>query len=616
MVFPSLRTLGHASGKVLLRFPLEISYALLGTIAAIVLIELSDLQVLTENYCIRFIMIANLGLVLSLSLSLLSERHSYTFLKINLLRVLIVLITLILFLLLDPLKRETDIFRFILLALAFHLLVSFSAFSGKSQIIAFWQFNKTIFLRFLTGGLYSAVLFLGLAAAIGAMNFLFNFSFDWDTFAILWVSIVGIFQTVFFLSGVPENLNKIEHVAPYPKGLKIFTQFVLIPLATVYALILLAYELKILIEWELPKGLVSNLILGYAVFGILSLLLFYPVRDHDENKWLKTFSRSFYYVLIPLILLLFWAVLARVIDYGITEERYFLIILAIWLSFITSYFLISKSQDISIIPISLALVTVFSIYGPQGAFAVSQRSQIGELQQLFKKYKALEDDQIKRLQNIPEKKDNARMLNIVDYLVNMHGLESFDSVIDQELGKVNDSLFFALSSKKYDSRTNRWEIRSQQKIWLYKYLNLQTDEIYQSKLSLGTNLIEVENPDLLPLNKADFQISLNLSTDTLKNRIDGRQLLVFRSGKPNKLNIQYGDELKSIQMDTLISRLVKDGNQKKLPNNEAIVVSRKLLSQDFDFKEITMQILWNQLSFNDQNDLLSANGYVLISLKE
>ena len=158
MVFPSLRTLGHASGKVLLRFPLEISYALLGTIAAIVLIELSDLQVLTENYCIRFIMIANLGLVLSLSLSLLSERHSYTFLKINLLRVLIVLITLILFLLLDPLKRETDIFRFILLALAFHLLVSFSAFSGKSQIIAFWQFNKTIFLRFLTGGLYSAVL--------------------------------------------------------------------------------------------------------------------------------------------------------------------------------------------------------------------------------------------------------------------------------------------------------------------------------------------------------------------------------------------------------------------------------------------------------------------------
>ena len=351
MKFPSLSTFVNSIKNVLSRFPFEIGFAFLGTIAATVYIEISDLNLTAESICMRLILIANLGLVLSLSVTLFSESYSNSFPKKYLLRVLLLFILTGLFFLIDPLKRETDFFRFVLLALAAHLSVSFAAYFGKGHINAFWQFNRVIFLRFLIGGIYSAALFLGLAAAVGSMNFLFNFNFDWDTFAILWVWIVGIFQTVFFLSGVPANLNGLEKDTTYPHGLKIFTQFVLIPLATVYAIILLAYEAKILLEWELPKGLVSNLILGYAVFGLLSLLLIYPVRNQDENKWLKTFSRSFYYVLIPLILLLLWAVLARVIDYGITEERYFLIILAAWLTFINAYFLISKSQNIMMTPI-------------------------------------------------------------------------------------------------------------------------------------------------------------------------------------------------------------------------------------------------------------------------
>jgi hypothetical protein len=385
MKFPSLHTFAHSIRSVLLRFPFEFGFAVLGTLAASVFIEISDINLKAESLCMRLIMVSNLGLVLSLSLSLFSESHALAVKHKSLLRVLLIFLVVGLLFLIDPMKRETDLFRFILLALAFHLSVSFAAYFKKGQINAFWQFNRIIFLRFLIGGIYSAVLFLGLAAAVGSMNFLFNFKFEWDTFAILWVWIAGIFQTVFFLSGVPANLNELDEHKTYPGGLKIFTQFVLIPLATVYAIILLAYEAKILIEWELPKGLVSNLILGYAVFGILSLLLIYPVRNQEENKWLKTFSRSFYYVLIPLILLLIWAVLARVIDYGITEERYFLIILAAWLSFINAYFLLSKRQNIIIIPFSLCLVTIFSAYGPQGAFSTSRRSQIIELKQLFEK---------------------------------------------------------------------------------------------------------------------------------------------------------------------------------------------------------------------------------------
>jgi hypothetical protein len=588
---------------------------LLGTLAATVLIEISELKVEAENFCLRLIMVANLGLVLSLSLSLFFENNACSLLKKILLRCSILLLLVGLFFLIDPLKRETDFFRFILLALAAHLSVSFAAYFGKGHINAFWQFNRVIFLRFLIGGIYSAALFIGLAAAVGSMNFLFNFNFDWDTFAILWVWIVGIFQTVFFLSGVPVNLNGLEKDTTYPHGLKIFTQFVLIPLATVYAIILLAYEAKILLEWELPKGLVSNLILGYAVFGLLSLLLIYPVRNQDENKWLKTFSRSFYYVLIPLILLLLWAVLARVIDYGITEERYFLIILAAWLTFINAYFLLSKSQNIMIIPFSLCLLTIVSVYGPQGAFSTSRRSQINELKELFGNHGSLDGDKIISLKLKPGKEDMSRMINIVDYLVNMHGIESFSPILKRDLGIVQDSLLSVNAKKKYDSRTSNSEIKSRQRLWLYTYLNLKPDDASGSKLSLGTNRAEAFNMDLLPLNEADYMLPLSVPSDTLSNIIDSRKLLISRVANQNKLKVIYGTEEKYIILDTLINQLEMEFEKQKLADKQDLQVSRELLSKNLEFSGLSLQILFNRINFNDNKDLLSADAYVLIKLK-
>jgi len=615
MKFPSLSTFVNSIKNVLSRFPFEIGFAFLGTIAATVYIEISDLNLTAESICMRLILIANLGLVLSLSVTLFSESYSNSFPKKYLLRVLLLFILTGLFFLIDPLKRETDLFRFILLALAAHLSVSFAAYFGKGHVNAFWQFNRVIFLRFLIGGIYSAALFLGLAAAVGSMNFLFNFNFDWDTFAILWVWIVGIFQTVFFLSGVPTNLNGLEKDTTYPHGLKIFTQFVLIPLATVYAIILLAYEAKIMLEWELPKGLVSNLILGYAVFGLLSLLLIYPIRNQDENKWLKTFSRSFYYVLIPLILLLLWAVLARVIDYGITEERYFLIILAAWLTFINAYFLISKSQNIMIIPFSLCLLTIISVYGPQGAFSTSRRSQINELQELFGNHGSLDGDKIISLKLKPGKEDMSRMINIVDYLVNMHGIESFRPILKRDPGIIQDSLLSVNSEKKYDSITSNWEIKSRQKLWLYTYLNLKPDDASGSKLNLGTNRAEAFNMDLLPLNEADYMLPLSVPSDTLSNIIDSRKLLISRVANQNKLKVIYGPEEKYVILDTLINQLEMEFKKQKLADKQDLQVSRELLSKNLEFNGLSLQIVFNRINFNDNKDLLSADAYVLIKLK-
>jgi hypothetical protein len=612
MKFPSLQSLFSSFRDVFRRFPLEMAFALLGTCAAIVNVELSNLQYQAENICARLIMVSNLGLALSVCATLLSESKAYSFSKRMLTRVLVVICTA-LFFLLDPLNRETDIFRFLLLAIAFHLLVSFAGFFGSDKINAFWQFNKSIFLRFLTGALYSAVLFIGISAAIGSMNLLFNFKFEWDTFSILWIIILGLFQTVFFLSGVPQNLAELQGEKSYPKGLKIFTQYVLIPLASVYAAILLAYTLKIIIQFRLPEGLVSNLILGYAVFGILSLLLVYPIRDLDENKWIKSYSRSFYYLLIPLIGLLIFAVVVRVVDYGVTEERYFLIILAGWLSFITGYFLISKHQNITLIPLSLCIVALFSVYGPQGAFETSRRSQVSELRDLFVQQKSVKGDKIIALKNKPDEKVSDRMTNIIDYLISYHGLKSFSTLIETDLTAVEDSLLKASNLSEKNLRTNKWEIRSRQQEWIYKTLNVNKSEKYSSGVSMGYRVVEAENSDFIPVSGSDYLLNFRISPDTSRAVIRGTKLSV--SVKENVFKITYGSEIKNVSVDSILKHLSREISNNKIPQGQTYTLPGGRISQQVELDKLSVKVVFKRLSFDDKPMLYTGEGVILIKVK-
>jgi len=75
---------------------------------------------------------------------------------------------------------------------------------------------------------------------------LFNVEVDGKLYGEIPVVVIGLFNTLFFLAGIPKN-EELHHELQYPKGLKTFTQFVLVPLVTLYLLILLTYEGRIIL---------------------------------------------------------------------------------------------------------------------------------------------------------------------------------------------------------------------------------------------------------------------------------------------------------------------------------------------------------------------------------
>ena len=400
--FPSLQSVLKSTANTINRFPLETLAALVGTIYSLIIIH--SLEQRTEQFNIKIVICSSLCLVLFLSLSLYFEsKKTNTWVQLG---ANIFLGCIIIAVVLNLSEEITFIewLQLFVLSIALHLLVSFAGFIPKKyDQEEFWEYNKQLFIRIITGGIYSSVLYVGLAVAITAITKLFNVEFYKEIYGDLFIIIAGIFNTIFFLAGVPETNNANSPLKlSYPKGLKNFTQFVLMPLISLYLVILLCYEAKILITLSLPIGWVSYLVLIFAIFGILSFLLIHPIAKETGNLWMRTFSKWFYFLLVPLLGLLFWAILYRVNLYGFTHERYYVLLLSIWLTVVVAYFIIYKQPKIKFIPISMCLFGLLSIAGPQSADSISKNSQLSRFEEYMKGMgaKKLTFDQEKDLSSI------------------------------------------------------------------------------------------------------------------------------------------------------------------------------------------------------------------------
>lgn len=411
--FPSFESILQASQKTISRFPLETILTILGTVFAILLSE--ERNDTNENFYTKSIMCCSLCLVLFLSISLyFSATHKNSWIRFLISLILGGLVTAFIFSFSEKIT-DVEALQFLVLNIALHLLVSFAGFISKVyNQEEFWEFNKQLFLRILTAGLYSVVLYSGLSLAILAVHHLFNVDFYDTIYLHLFFIIAGIFNTVFFLSGVPETNNESSPlILKYPKGLKNFTQYVLLPLISIYLVILICYETKILVTLSLPVGWVSNLVLVFAIFGILSFLLVHPIAEETGNLWMRTFNRWFYYLLVPLLGFLFWAILYRIHLYGFTHERYYVLALSIWLTTVVAYFIIKKEPKIKFIPITMCITALLTILGPQSADSISKNSQLYRFESYLQK---IEKEKL----SFEQEQD---LSSIVDFLEENYGSE-------------------------------------------------------------------------------------------------------------------------------------------------------------------------------------------------
>ena len=174
--FPTLQNVLDSTKKTIFRFPLETIITVIGTIYALLLIDEKNDS--TENLYLKIIASCSLCLVLFLSNSLYFEsKKTKDWIRFLTRFILGGLIAAFVFNLSEKITFIEGLQLFVL-SISLHLLVSFSGFIPKKYIQEeFWEFNKQLFIRIITSGIYSLVLYVGLAIAVTAITKLFNVEF-------------------------------------------------------------------------------------------------------------------------------------------------------------------------------------------------------------------------------------------------------------------------------------------------------------------------------------------------------------------------------------------------------------------------------------------------------
>ncbi|MCE7934697.1 MAG: DUF4153 domain-containing protein [Chlorobi bacterium CHB2] len=426
MRLPSLRHLLDTATGTLRRFPLVLITSAGAAVA-----------IMAETRQHRIPAVLGLGISLLFAIATIAERRGWDMGKSVAANLLGIGLLLLYFFLLPVGDLELpDMIRFALFALSAHLLCAFGPFVGRGYGDGFWKYNQTLFLRSLTAALFSITLYAGLGLAVLAAEKLLGFDPYKNVYLDLFCLIAGVFNTWFFLAGVPRDVGALAGETDYPKGLKIFSQYVLIPLVAIYALILYLYSAKILLSWSWPIGWTSMPVFVFSVAGILAFLLLYPIRQREGERWVATYARWFFYLLLPLTSLPVLALWRRIGDYGITEERYLGLVLAIWLALLAIGMIATRQRSIRAIPISLCIVAVLATYGPWSATTLSIDSQTARLEQLLSKNGLLKNGKILPTAPAPYPADENDIRGLLWFLQERDGLEG----VKQWFGSEGDTM--------------------------------------------------------------------------------------------------------------------------------------------------------------------------------
>lgn len=540
--FSSTGRLAARLGKVFYRFPLAILFAIAGTIAALIL-NIRD-NPIPDALWMRLLLCSVLGLVFSISFRLVIEkRKPGKQWRLFLFFILILLLAGYFFSLPGRLQG-TVWYRFFLMAAFGHLLVAVAPFIRNTSVADFWYYNKTLFLTFLRAVLYSAVLFAGICIAVFAVNELFDLHIPDEIYFRIWIVMAGIVNTTIFLAGIP-SLEESTTTYIYPKGLKIFTGFVLIPLVSLYVVILLIYELKIIFQAEWPNGWVSNLVIAFAVSGILSLLLIYPIRKDRGNQWIVWYGRCYYLALIPLTVLLFFAIGIRINDYGFTEERFLVLVTGIWLAFIVCYFIFSKKGNIKVIPFSLMVCIVISLIFITPVCLSSQQKR---LQKILIKNDLLENNYIRQVDKPLSFSTGKNITSIIQYLYKNHGVSAVQPFFKADLSKIKPSVG---SYRLTDSALHTVGMEA---VW---YNRQVWDKNGRSYFSLS-----IKNSFLVETAGYDYYLSGHLlhasANSTADNWVLNKGSLIAKLHKKDTLVLKYDTQiLIRIPLDSFFHRVIR-----------------------------------------------------------
>ncbi|OFK79051.1 DUF4153 domain-containing protein [Peptoniphilus sp. HMSC062D09] len=404
------------------RFPLTIISAILATIF-LILSTFDEYAEAYNNKMMSFGLVFVFGIFLYAFIKLFNEglRNYYDLKNLknnNLFKILSYVITLpILYGVYELVYHENKVMafydnNFIYFTLIAALVVG-SSFVGKFNYHKdFVAYVAKILRAFIISNIYSFIVFIGISGIIFALNSLFKFNFGSSVYLRVAIFSFILFNVVTFFSDFPKVRDSFTDYK-YPKAFRILLVYIITPIVIIYTAILLAYFVKILVLWQIPNNLIVNLVIWFASFSIVYLFFLSRV---ETVTFINKFKIVFPFTLFPLLGMMFFAIYLRIKEYGMTENRYIVIAVGLWIFLSLIYYIFYRENSNISIPIFLSVIILITGIGPASATSLSIRSQNARFEKLLRDNKMIAGEEIKPNINI-ESDAKSQIVDIVSYMV-------------------------------------------------------------------------------------------------------------------------------------------------------------------------------------------------------
>jgi hypothetical protein len=432
------------------RFPISIACATSATIIFIILFNnQQDISNNTREVLTRIGMILVLGVPISLCIKLFFEKKEVARIKTISLIYLIGAIGLLFYYLFLLKEFEmVSITRYIAVNTAFYLSFLFIPYFYKKNDFELYVIK--LLTRFFVTAFYSLILFGGISAILFTINKLLGVEIQGKIYIDIWMAIVGVFAVCFFLAGIPSYSHGFDS-SDYSKLLKVLLLYIVIPLIIAYTIILYIYFAKVIITFKWPMGMVGNLVLWYGVICVVVFFFISPLCD--STNWVRRFIFWLSKIIIPLIIMMFVSIGIRVKAYGITENRYYVIVLGLWVLGIMIYQTFVKSRRNIILPISLSVIAILSVFGPWSSYAVSENSQNSRFEHLLIKNYMLINNRIVKPSKTVSDEDEMEISQILGYFSNSHKLSDVKYLPPNfNINKMEDVFGFPNNYSRYGNQ--------------------------------------------------------------------------------------------------------------------------------------------------------------------
>ncbi len=593
MKLPSINDMTEKALMAFKRFPITLSWAITGSLIFIGIVNV-DANLLFDEYSgliLTFILGVSWFIGARFFIEQTKNPKKWDWLK------LIILGLLVLFYShlpdLSGYDHDPKYFvRFFLYIIAGHLFLFAAPFLLNWNSKAYWNYLKSICIAIGRSVLFSGVLFLGLVLALAAIQALFDIDIRPGRYGQLFIFCLGIVNTWTYLSDFPKDVLQ-QATINYNKALEVFVKYILIPLMCLYIVILYAYSLKIILEWSLPKGWVSYLVTALAFLGFIIQVMVNPIQKTIKSWVINKFYPWFYILLLPLIALLFVAIFRRIADYGITENRYFVLIIAFWIFSMVLFLLLSKKKQLKVLPISLFILALLSSFGFWGAFSISKNSQVKQFQKVF--------EQVSVNENIASNEHYERLSSIIEYLAEGKSLTRLDDIVQLSTHEI------CKDTTEGSKRTYGYNAPQQ----LLDTLGIEIDENDQVRNSNGKSFNYFPSWDknqtfIIDDYEYFSQIYFN-DHDDYKMKIGEFDILYHQKNKVISFFSQKDSSLvHKVPISEKLLNLSKYGtNMDNIPEENLILVSENnQIEVKFIFTELGFQIINDSIQLNQARTFL------------